>query len=277
MSAGAPNATNWPLSIVAYAILFFLLAPLAIVVPVSLTGGELSQFPPQGLSLRWYYDFFQDHEWMEALRLSFSLGISVALLSTMVGLAAALALARFTPNGLKPVVRVLVLAPMIVPGVVGAIAMFLILSRLGLVSTFPGLLLAHTVLALPYSVIVIENALLHLDPSVDEAARTLGASTGARMRRITLPLIAPSIVGSAVFAFITSFDEIVVVLLVGGARSQTLPVKMFNFLENELRPTPAVVSSLLILALVLAQIAASLVRRQMAKRRGSGRRVAAEA
>ncbi|MGW9331127.1 ABC transporter permease [Bosea sp. NPDC055594] len=268
MSAPARSWSNLPLAIVAYAILFFLIAPLLIVVPVSLTGGELSRFPPDGLSLRWYRDFFQDHEWMEALWLSFSLGISVAVLSTAVGLGAALALARFMPNALKPVIRVLVLTPMIVPGVVGAIAMFLILSQAGLVSTFTGLLLAHTVLALPYSVIVIENALLHLDPALDEAARTLGASNTVRMRRITLPMIAPSLVGSAVFAFITSFDEIVVVLLVGGARSQTLPVKMFNFLENELRPTPAVVSSLLILALILGQLAARLVRRQIERRRG---------
>ncbi|HLJ62599.1 MAG TPA: ABC transporter permease, partial [Stellaceae bacterium] len=151
---------SWAFALI---VLFFLLAPLIVVVPVSLTAGEIAHFPPEGLSLKWYADFFSDPYWMSALRLSFGLGVSVALLSTVLGLATGLALTRFIPPGLKPLIRVLVLAPMIVPLIVTAIAMFLMMSRLGLVSTFPGLLIAHTILAIPYSVIVIENGLLHFD------------------------------------------------------------------------------------------------------------------
>jgi len=267
MTGHAATAKNWPLTIFAYAILFFLIAPLAIVIPVSFTAGDLSHFPPEGLSLRWYREFFSDREWMNALWISITLGLAVAALSTAIGLSAAIALARFVPDFIKPIARVFVLAPLIVPAVVGAIAMFLMLSKFGLVSSFIGLLLAHTVLSLPYSVVVIENGLLHTDPSLEEAARTLGASRLTRMRRVTLPLIMPSIVGSAVFAFITSFDEIVVVLLVGGASYQTLPVKMFNFLENELKPTPAVVSSLLVAGLITAQLASRFVRHRIDRRR----------
>jgi ABC-type spermidine/putrescine transport system permease subunit II len=255
------------LAAVSYVILFFLLAPLAIVIPVSLTAGNIAHFPPEGLSLRWYEEFFSDREWMHALWISFSLGVVVAVLSTFVGLCAAFAMSRLLPPGIKSLIRVIVLAPLIVPAIVGAIAMFLMFSRLGLVSTFPGLVLAHTVLALPYSIVVLENGLLHFDASLEEAARTLGASRFTRLRRIVLPLILPSIIGSAVFAFITSFDELVVVLLVGGASFQTLPVKMFVFLENELRPTPAVISSLLIAGLLLAQGASYIVRQALSHRR----------
>jgi ABC-type spermidine/putrescine transport system permease subunit II len=255
------------LAAVSYVILFFLLAPLAIVIPVSLTAGNIAHFPPEGLSLRWYEEFFSDREWMHALWVSFSLGVVVAVLSTFVGLCAAFAMSRLLPPGIKSLIRVIVLAPLIVPAIVGAIAMFLMFSRLGLVSTFPGLVLAHTVLALPYSIVVLENGLLHFDASLEEAARTLGASRFTRLRRIVLPLILPSIIGSAVFAFITSFDELVVVLLVGGASFQTLPVKMFVFLENELRPTPAVISSLLIAGLLLAQGASYIVRQALSHRR----------
>ena len=261
------SSGNFVLAIVAYMILFFLLAPLAIVIPVSLTAGNVPAFPPQGLSLRWYADFFSDREWMRALWVSFTLGLVVAATSTFVGLCAAFAMSRFIPQSLKSPIRTLVLAPLIVPAIVGAIAMFLMLSQMGLVSTFPGLVLAHTVLALPYTIIVLENGLLHLDPALEEAARTLGAGRFTRMFRIVLPLMLPSIIGSAVFAFITSFDEIVTVLLVGGAFYQTLPVKMFVFLENELKPTPAVVSSLLIVGLLAAQGASFLLRHTLERRR----------
>jgi ABC-type spermidine/putrescine transport system permease subunit II len=261
------SSGNIVLATVSYLILFFLLAPLAIVIPVSLTAGNVPHFPPQGLSLRWYVEFFSDHEWMRALWVSFTLGLVVATTSTFTGLCAAFAMSRLIPEGLKSPLRAIVLAPLIVPAIVGAIAMFLMLSQLKLVSTFPGLVLAHTVLALPYTIIVLENGLLHLDPSLEEAARTLGANRFTRMFRIVLPLMLPSIIGSAVFAFITSFDEIVAVLLVGGAFYQTLPVKMFVFLENELKPTPAVVSSLLIIGLLAAQGVSYLIRTALERRR----------
>lgn len=267
---GKVRGGDFALACVAYLILFFLLAPLAIVIPVSLTGGEIARFPPEGLSLRWYEEFFSNSEWMESVRVSFALATVVAVLSTVIGTCAAFALSRYVPDGLKPAIRLIVLAPLIVPAIVGAIAMFLMFSKLGIVSTFPGLVLAHTVLALPYSIVVIENGLLHFDASLEEAARTLGASRLTRLRRIVLPLILPSIIGSAVFAFITSLDELVVVLLVGGASYQTLPVKMFVFLENELKPTPAVISSLLIIGLLLAhgasQIASAFLGRRLRSR-----------
>lgn len=266
---------NYVLAALSYLILFFLLAPLAIVIPVSLTAGITPHFPPQGLSLRWYKEFFGDREWMRALWVSFSLGITVAITSTVSGLCAAFAMSRLVPDGLKSIIRVIVLAPLIVPAIVGAIAMFLMFSQLGIVSTFQGLVLAHTVLALPYTIVVLENGLLHLDTSLEEAARTLGAGRFTRLRRIVLPLMLPSIIGSAVFAFITSFDEIVAVLLVGGASYQTLPVKMFVFLENELKPTPAVVSSLLIVGLLAAQGAAHLLRQVLERRRRGPKLVAA--
>lgn len=253
----AQRAFSW---LFACTVLFYLLVPLIVVIPVSLTNGQIAHFPPEGLSLRWYRDFFNDPYWMAATRLSFELGIAVAAASTLLGLITSLALTRFVSKTVGSLVRVLVLTPLIVPLIVSAIAMFLMIARLGLASTFPGLFIAHTVLAVPYSVLVIENGLLHFDMSLEEAAHTLGASKFSTFRRVIFPLILPSLVGSAVFAFITSFDEVVVVLLVGGATLQTLPAKMFVFLQNEIRPTPAAISTLLIIGLVVAQLAAHLMR-----------------
>jgi putative spermidine/putrescine transport system permease protein len=273
LPTGSAGFLSWAFAIV---VLFFLLSPLIVVFPVSVTGGQIARFPPEGLSFRWYADFFSDPYWMTAVRLSFELGASVAVLSTLLGLVTGLAMTRFVPRSLVLLVRVVVLAPMIVPLIVSAIAIFLMMAHLHMVSTFLGLLIAHTILAVPYSVIVIENGFLHLDLTLEEAARTLGASRLTTFRWVTLPLILPSVVGSAVFAFITSFDEVVVVLLVGGASFQTLPVKMFVFLENEFRPTPAVVSSLLILGLVAAQLAARLLRFRQGWRRRQALRLDAK-
>jgi ABC-type spermidine/putrescine transport system permease subunit II len=259
----AESAASWAF---ASLVLFYLLVPLIVVIPVSLTNGPIAHFPPQGLSLRWYRDFFNDRSWMAATRLSFELGIAVAAAATLLGLITSIALTRFVSKSVGALVRVLVLTPLIVPLIVSAIAMFLMIARLGLAFSFPGLFIAHTVLAVPYSVLVIENGLLHFDGSLEEAARTLGASRISTFRRVILPLILPSLVGSAVFAFITSFDEVVVVLLVGGATLQTLPAKMFIFLQNEIRPTPAAISALLIVGLVAAQLAAHLVRVRQTRR-----------
>jgi putative spermidine/putrescine transport system permease protein len=244
------RALLWTFSLL---VLFFLLAPLVVVGPVSLTRGYVARFPPEGLSLKWYREFMSDEYWLGAVWLSLRLGVAVALTTTVIGLCTAVALTRFVPNLLlKRLVRLLVLAPLIVPLIVSAVALFDILSRLRLVESFLGLVLAHTVLAMPFSVIVIENGLAHFDLSLEEAARTLGASRLGAFRKVTLPLIAPTVAGAGLFAFVTSWDEVVVVLLVGGTSQQTLPVKMFLFMETELRPTVAAVSTLLIVGLVLA-------------------------
>jgi ABC-type spermidine/putrescine transport system permease subunit II len=242
-----------------FVVLLFLFLPLLVVIPVSFSPGSIIEFPPSGLSMRWYEDFFGDQTWLDAAWLSLRLGICVATLSTVLGLMVALAMTRFLKRG-RLLVRVLVLTPLIVPLIVTGIAMFDIMIQIGLARTFIGLLLAHTILALPLTAIVLESGLRHIDPALEDAAQSLGASPLRAFAAVTVPGLRASLVAAALFAFLTSWDEVVVVLFVGGATFETLPLKMFEFLETEVRPTIAAVSALLVLALVVTVAAPTLLR-----------------
>lgn len=240
-------------------VILFSLGPLFIVVPVSFTSGGLAAFPPIGFSLRWYQAFFADFFWVNALKTSLKLAVTVGILSTIIGFLLALATSRVLSRSTRKIMRIVLLLPFIIPTIVSAIAIFSFFSRLGLVGTFPGMVIAHTIMALPFAVLVIESGLMQIDPSLEEAARSLGASRLQRMAYVLVPLLLPALTGCFVFSFVFSFDEVIVALFVGGASYQTLPAKMYVFLETELRPTPAVVSVLLIVTLVVARIAAQLV------------------
>ncbi len=258
------------LYIVFVGVLIFLFLPLIVVIPISFNPGTVLRFPPDGISLRWYNDFFGDQRWLDAAWLSLRLGITVAILATVLALGAAVALTRFVTVG-KPLLRALILSPLIVPLIVTSIAVFEVFNELGLLRSFWGLVLAHTILALPFGVIIIESALRNVDVTLEEAAMSLGASRLVAFRRITVPLIAPGLFGAAVIAFITSWDEVVMVLFVGGARNQTLPVRMFQFLETQIRPTIAAISTLLIVALLIALVLRQLLILRQRRRMGSVR------
>jgi ABC-type spermidine/putrescine transport system permease subunit II len=258
MREGVPvSVSSVLLSALVVLVLAFLIFPLVVVIPESFSPSAVLQFPPVGLSLRWYQDFFNGPFWLDALRLSIELGVAVAVLSTAVGLLAAVALSRYVTLG-RGLLRAVVLSPLIVPVIVTAIALFDVMIRLNLVGTFPGLVIAHTILALPFPVIVLENALRSVDPNLEDAAVSLGASRLRAFVQVTLRMITPSLLGAALFAFMASWDEVVIVLFVGGALMQTLPVKMFEFLTTEVRPTVASASTLLILALVVGLLAVQL-------------------
>ncbi|MEX2236031.1 MAG: ABC transporter permease [Dehalococcoidia bacterium] len=230
-------------------VLTFLFLPLVVVIPISFTPGTVIQFPPDGLSLRWYRDALEDERWRQALWVSVRLGISVAVVTTVLGLGAALALTRFVSHG-KTFIRTLVLAPLIVPVIITSIAVFDIFTRTGLARTFLGLVIAHTIIAVPFAVIILESALRRFDVSLEEAAISLGASPLGAFCRITLPILAPALLASLVFSFVTSWDEVVLVVFLGGATNQTLPLRMFEFLESNIRPTVAAISTALILATI---------------------------
>jgi ABC-type spermidine/putrescine transport system permease subunit II len=232
--------------------------PLVVVVPESFSPSSILQFPPTGLSLRWYRDFFSDPAWLDSLWLSIRLGLAVAVLATLIGLAAAVALVRFIRFGKGPI-RALTLFPLITPVIVTAIALFAVMTRLDLVGSFLGLVLSHTVLAVPFPFFILENALKSVDPDLEDAAVSLGASRLRAFCKITIPLILPSLLGAALFAFLASWDEVVIVLFVGGALLQTLPVQMFQFLTTEVRPTIAAASTMLIAGLLLTLLAARVL------------------
>ncbi len=266
------NPTKILLNVVFVGVLVFLFLPLIVVVPVSFTPGTVLRFPPEGLSWRWYQDFWEDDRWRAAGWLSIRLALSTAVCATFIGMLAAVSLTRFVKRG-KGLLRAIVLAPLIVPLIITSVGIYYVMVRMELTASFWGMLIGHIVLALPYSIVIIESALRNYDVSLEEAAMSLGASRPLAFRKITIPIILPAILASAVFGFITSWDEVLLVIFLGGPDAQTLPLRMFEFLSTQVRPTIAAISSVLIVTLLGVVILYQLLTWQQRRMRGGGRRV----
>ena len=223
----------------------FLLAPILVVVVASFSRDAYLAFPPRGLSLRWYQEFLASRDFVNSLVLSVRLGAAATAIATVVGLLASLAL---TARGFRGAgtVRGLLTAPLTVPGIVIGIAMLIYFSRVGLGGSFVSLLAAHVVLVLPFVVLIVSSGLQAFDRSIEEAARSLGAGRVTAFVTVTLPLIKGSVLAAAVFAFITSFDEVVVTLFLAGPRMMTLPVRIFQYIEYNSDPLVAAVSTVLV-------------------------------
>lgn len=227
------------------AVCVFLVLPTLIVVPMSFSSAPLLVFPPPGFSFRWYANYATDPQWRLATLNSVTIAIGATLLATALGTLAALGLARgrFRYRG---AVTTIFLMPMIVPSIVTAVGIYSVFARLDLAGTVPGMILAHTILALPFVVINVSAVLQKVDWRIAEAARSLGATPARALFHVTLPAIMPGILAGAVFAFLTSFDEIVVALFLSGSNAITLPVQMWTGIRFEINPTVAAVSVVLI-------------------------------
>ncbi|MBE1585457.1 ABC transporter permease [Nonomuraea angiospora] len=223
----------------------WLVAPALIVVPLSFTSKASLKFPPDGWSTRWYEHFFGDPAWMSALWTSLEVGLLVTVVATTLGTAAALGLTRARMRGLA-LVQGSMLAPMIVPGVVLAIGVYAVFLKLQLVGTLMGFVMAHTVLALPFVMIPVTASLSGFDRRLESAAASLGAGRWTTFRTVTLPLVAPGVAAGALFAFVTSFDEVVVSLFIQSPYLQTLPVKMYASVTRETDPTIAAAATMII-------------------------------
>ncbi len=241
-------------------VLAFLALPTFVVLPISFSAAKYLTFPPPGWSLQWYDRYFGSREWMTATWRSFEVGVLTMAVAAIVGTAAALALRRQFRG--RSVVNLVILAPMVVPVIITAIAIYGLYARLRLIGTIPGLVLAHTVLALPFVVVVVGASLRGFDERLELAAQNLGANRWQTFRLVTLPLIRPGVMSGALLAFITSFDEIVIAIFISGARSPTLPKQMWDGIRTEIDPTIAAVSSLLIAVTVLVMAAITLLRSQ---------------
>ncbi|WP_448574813.1 ABC transporter permease [Thermomicrobium sp.] len=242
-------------------VLLYLVAPVLIVIPMSFSAAKYLSFPPPGLSLQWYENFFARADWTSATIQSIRVAFMVMVLSTVLGVAASLALVRASFPG-KEIVNLIIVSPLVVPAIIVAIAIYGLYVQFRLVQTFWGLVLAHTVLAIPYVIVNVSATLRGFDIRLEQAARSLGANGWQTFRHVTLPLISPGIFAGAVFAFIASFDELIVALFIAGARGRTLPMRMFEGLRMEIDPTIAAVSSMLITFSVLVLASAELVRRR---------------
>jgi putative spermidine/putrescine transport system permease protein len=236
------------------AIYVFLMLPLAVVFPISLSSAPYMQFPPPGFSTRWYDRFFEDPQWIEATVRSLYVGGATALLALALGVPLAFSLARGRFAG-RVLVDRLALAPLIVPTIILSVGLYGLFAKLKLIGEWYGLVVAHTVLALPFVVLVMVAGLRDFDRGLEQAAEGLGASRVRTLLRVTLPLLRPSLVSAGLLAFISSFDELVVALFLAGP-NMTLPKKMFDNILMEIDPTIAAVSvmQILLVSIVLVLI-----------------------
>ncbi|MEB3044619.1 ABC transporter permease [Rhizobium mulingense] len=227
------------------AILFFLVLPTLLVIPISLNDSSYIEFPPKGLTLRWYSDFLSDPDWRAATIFSLKIALSTTIASMAIGTMAAIGLVRGNLPG-KAFLQALSLAPMIVPHVVFGIALYLIFSPLGLTGNFSGFLIAHTVLSVPYVIITVSAALERFDPSLELAALNCGASRSRAFFSIVLPNISPALAAASVFAFLASFDEATVAFFISDTGGKTISRKIFEDIDFNLTPVIAAVSTLLV-------------------------------
>jgi len=254
-----PGAAQLLLRMATVVVLVFLIAPIVVVFPLSFSSGELLTLPTPGYSWRWYEDFFTSGKWLVATRNSFIVGIATAVLATFLGTLGALGIFLGNFRGKAVLVAALSL-PMVVPVVVTAIAVYFAFSLVGLNNTLAGLILAHTVLSVPYVLITVLATLQTFDRNLLKAAATLGAPPHVAFRRVVLPLIAPGVATGALFAFATSFDELVVAIFVASPGQFTLPRQMYAGLREFLSPTIAAAAVLLIVCSLVLLVLNELVR-----------------
>lgn len=237
-----------------------LVAPTLVVIPLSFTGKASFMFPPENWSLRWYENFFTDPGWRDALLTSLRIALLVAVVASALGTAAALALDSKRIPG-KGLVNGLLLSPMVVPQIVAAIGVYAVFLQWGLAGTTLGFVLAHTALAIPFVIVAVSAVLRGYDRRLEQAAASLGASPIATFTRVTLPLILPGVLSGAVFAFVTSLDEVLVALYLQSPELHTLPVQMFSSVTVETDPTIAAASTLVLVVTTLLILLPQLLRR----------------
>jgi putative spermidine/putrescine transport system permease protein len=265
---------HYTFRVICYAIFFFLLAPILIMIPLSFNAQpfftftrEMLTLNPDGYSLRWYQDFLASESWMRSIRNSFSIGIAATLVSTTLGTLAALGLSR-SEMPAKGLIMGILISPMIVPLIISAAGMFFFFSSINLAQTYLGVVLAHAALGTPFVVITVTATLVGFDQSLTRAAANLGASPTRSFFKITMPLILPGVVSGALFAFITSFDEIVVVLFVAGVEQRTIPREMWSGIREDISPTILAVATILVMISIALLTVVELLRRRGERLRG---------
>jgi len=260
-------------------VFFFLIAPLFVILPLSFNAEQYIHFSakmlaldPDGFSLRWYEDMIwgTKNPWGLAAKNSIIIAFFATIGSTILGTVAALGLSsRHMPY--KAAVMALLISPMIVPLIISGTAIFFFMAKVGLSATHTGIILAHIILGTPFVVITVTATLSGFDHSVTRAASSLGSNPVNTFMKITLPLILPGVISGALFAFVTSFDEVVVVLFLAGLENTTIPIQMWVGLREQLSPTIMAVATCLIIMSTFILVTAELLRRRSERLRGINR------
>jgi len=249
-------------------IAFFLMLPIFIVIPISFSSASYLQFPPPGLSLQWYQKYFFDYSWIGPTWVSFQVAIVTMLLSTLLGTLASFPLVREKFKG-KGLLNTFIVSPMVIPVIVVSVVIYSLFSKTGLVGSKVGLVLGHSLLAIPFVVITVSAALKGFNVTLEKAAMSLGANRLQTFFKITFPLIRPGVIAGALFAFIISFDEIVLSMFICGISAKTLPVKMWEGVRMEINPVIAAVSTILICFSVILLSLVEYLRDRAERMRGS--------
>ncbi len=242
---------RFALALAGGAVLAFLVVPLVTVIPMSFSSSMVYELIPTSPSLTQYRQFFASPDWMLALTRSVEVALGTMVVATVLGTLAALGLGRMRPAS-RRMLEAILIAPRIVPSIVFAVAAYFVFASTGLTDTVTGLVLAHSVIAFPFVVVVVGSALIGLDPALEEASLSLGANPITTFMRVTFPQVRLAVFGSALFAFNVSFDEVIVTMFISGVRVKTLPVKVWDALLYEITPIlPAISTVIFMTSLVV--------------------------
>lgn len=256
------------------AVFVFLITPILVIIPLSFNAEPYFTFSekmltlnPDGYSLRWYQDFFNSDAWLGSFKNSFFIAFCATVLATLFGTLAALGLSR-REMPYRSAIMALLISPMIAPIIISAAGMYFFYARLNLTQTFLGVILAHTALATPFVVITVTATLSGFDRNLLRAAASLGASSTRTFFEVILPLIAPGVISGALFAFVTSFDEVVMVLFLAGAEQRTVTIQMWSGIRENISPTILAVATILVAISALLLLTLELLRRRNERLRG---------
>ncbi|MEL4374636.1 ABC transporter permease [Brucella cytisi] len=248
-------------------VIIFLMAPLFAILPLAFTDSVFLNYPIPAFSFRWFHELFAADAWRRSILNSLIIGAGTTILATILGTVAALGLRGRSVSLLFSFFRTVFLLPMVVPAVVLGVGIQLMFAQYGLANTYLGVIIAHTVIAIPFVVVNVTAALLGIDRRLENAAASLGASPWVVLRQVTLPLVTPGIVTGAVFAFATSLDEVVLTLFVAGPNQRTVARQMFSTIRENISPAIAAAAFLFIVGTILIAGVTLIARNQSQRAR----------
>ncbi len=247
--------------------LLFLILPILVIIPLSFNADSFLMYPMTGFSLRWYEEIFTSATWLRSITNSLIISPFATLLAMVFGTLAAIGLVRANFRG-KALLTAVLISPMVVPVVIVAVAMYIAFAPLGLTGSYTGLILAHAVLGVPFVITTVSATLQGFDFNLVRAASSLGANPVTTFFKVTLPQVAPGVISGGLFAFATSFDEVVVTLFLASPEQATLPRQMFSGIRENISPAIAAVATILILMSTLMLMTLEALRRRNERLRG---------